>query len=109
MTTASRVHWIEILVQQFLVTLPLTIFFKLPSFTLATVSLTVAAWTFFNHLNVKLSLGRLSVLLCGPQVHRIHHSRLSEHQNKNFASYMPIWDVLFGTTLQQSRNIRPQA
>jgi sterol desaturase/sphingolipid hydroxylase (fatty acid hydroxylase superfamily) len=96
-TTASRVHWMEILVQQFLVTLPLTIFFKLPSFTLTTVSITVAAWTFFNHLNLKLSLGRLSVVVCGPQVHRIHHSRLPEHQNKNFASYTPIWDLLFGT------------
>ncbi len=36
-TTASRVHWIEILAQQYFVTLPLRIFFKLPSFTLTIV------------------------------------------------------------------------
>jgi sterol desaturase/sphingolipid hydroxylase (fatty acid hydroxylase superfamily) len=32
-----------------------------------------------------------------PVGHRIHHSPLPEHRDKNFASIFPIWDVLFGT------------
>ncbi|PCK78907.1 sterol desaturase family protein, partial [Rhizobium sophoriradicis] len=27
----------------------------------------------------------------------IHHSRVREHHDKNFANYFPIWDHLFGT------------
>jgi sterol desaturase/sphingolipid hydroxylase (fatty acid hydroxylase superfamily) len=32
-----------------------------------------------------------------PQLHRIHHSRLLEHRDKNFAAYFPVWDLVFGT------------
>ena len=32
-----------------------------------------------------------------PTGHRIHHSALSEHHDKNFGSIFPIWDHLFGT------------
>jgi sterol desaturase/sphingolipid hydroxylase (fatty acid hydroxylase superfamily) len=56
-----------------------------------------SAWTFFIHANLKLSLGRLSWLFDGPQLHRIHHSRLLEHFDRNFAAFFPIWDVIFGT------------
>jgi len=29
--------------------------------------------------------------------HRIHHSNLPEHMDKNFATMLPLWDILFGT------------
>lgn len=32
-----------------------------------------------------------------PRDHFIHHSRLHEHHNLNFANYFPIWDHVFGT------------
>ena len=32
-----------------------------------------------------------------PTGHRIHHSALLEHHDKNFGSIFPIWDHLFGT------------
>jgi sterol desaturase/sphingolipid hydroxylase (fatty acid hydroxylase superfamily) len=51
----------------------------------------------FTHANVKLRLGVLTPLIVGPQVHRIHHSRLPEHQDKNFAQYFPVIDKMFGT------------
>jgi len=50
-----------------------------------------------GHINVRLQAGRASVIFCTPQMHRIHHSRLPQHQDKNFAFIFPFWDVLFGT------------
>ena len=49
------------------------------------------------HLNVRIPLGRFVTWVNNPQWHRIHHSVLMEHRNKNFASFFPIWDILFGT------------
>jgi hypothetical protein len=51
----------------------------------------------FSHANLRLSLGPLESLVCGPQVHRIHHSRLPAHRDRNFAQYFPFLDRLFGT------------
>jgi sterol desaturase/sphingolipid hydroxylase (fatty acid hydroxylase superfamily) len=96
-TTGTRHHWSEFILQSFLVALPLSVVFRLPSVTLWTVATLLAAWGFFIHSNLRIQLGRFSALLCGPQVHRIHHSRLPEHADKNFAAYFPLWDVLFGT------------
>ena len=52
---------------------------------------------FFHSLELRIQLGRWSWVAGAPQVHRIHHSRLPQHADKNFAAYFPIWDVLFGT------------
>jgi sterol desaturase/sphingolipid hydroxylase (fatty acid hydroxylase superfamily) len=57
-----------------------------------------------SHTNVRLGFGRWgSVLVVGPQYHRVHHS--IEHaaapfdraRGCNFAIIFPIWDVIFGT------------
>jgi sterol desaturase/sphingolipid hydroxylase (fatty acid hydroxylase superfamily) len=44
-----------------------------------------------------MGFGRLWWLLSSPQYHRIHHSILPEHQNRNFAVWFPVWDILFRT------------
>ena len=49
------------------------------------------------HLNVRFPMGRMITVLNSPQWHRIHHSVLPEHRDKNFASLLPVWDILFGT------------
>jgi sterol desaturase/sphingolipid hydroxylase (fatty acid hydroxylase superfamily) len=36
-------------------------------------------------------------VLYSPVGHRIHHSPLPEHFNKNYGAILPIWDHLFGT------------
>ena len=62
---------------------------------------------YFIHLNVRLSFGPLAWLIAGPQQHRIHHSRLPEHCDKNFGQFFPIWDVLFGTYYHARRDEFP--
>ena len=41
------------------------------------------------HLNVRIPLGRFVTWVNNPQWHRIHHSVLMEHRDKNFASSFP--------------------
>ena len=54
-------------------------------------------WGFFIHMNVRVGLGPLAPVITGPQWHRIHHSMLPEHADKNFATFFPIIDKMFGT------------
>ena len=54
-------------------------------------------WGFVNHANVRVGFGPLAILISSPQWHRIHHSVHDEHQNKNFATFFPVIDLIFGT------------
>jgi sterol desaturase/sphingolipid hydroxylase (fatty acid hydroxylase superfamily) len=96
-TTAGRHHWLEEPLKVFVVTLPLAIVFDAPPQMSGWIALLVASWAFLIHANLRLRLGPLSWLLTTPQAHRIHHSKLLVHADKNFAAIFPIWDVLFGT------------
>lgn len=54
-------------------------------------------WGFVNHANVRLGLGPLAPCIAFPQWHRIHHSMLAEHRDRNFATFFPVIDMIFGT------------
>ena len=49
------------------------------------------------HVNSRISYGPLKYLIAEPRYHRIHHSVERKHWDKNFASFFPIWDIIFGT------------
>jgi sterol desaturase/sphingolipid hydroxylase (fatty acid hydroxylase superfamily) len=63
----------------------------------ALILLVTSHWSVFFHANLRLPFGPLTSVIGGPQYHRIHHSRLTKHQDRNFAAFFPIWDVLFST------------
>ena len=64
-------------------------------------------WGFVNHANVRVHLGPLTSIIAGPQWHRIHHSLYREHRNKNYATFFPFIDMLFGTYHRPARNEYP--
>jgi sterol desaturase/sphingolipid hydroxylase (fatty acid hydroxylase superfamily) len=64
-------------------------------------------WGFVNHANVRLSFGFLTPVIAGPQWHRIHHSTQPEHFNRNFATFFPFIDKLFGTYYEPAGNEYP--
>jgi sterol desaturase/sphingolipid hydroxylase (fatty acid hydroxylase superfamily) len=64
-------------------------------------------WGFALHMNVRVELGVLTPFIAGPQYHRIHHSRLPEHLDKNFATFFPVIDMVFGTYYRPARNEFP--
>ena len=57
-----------------------------------------ALWDFFIHANVRIDwLQRLLPFLSTPQYHWIHHSDQPEHQDRNYAIWLPVFDRLFGS------------
>ena len=67
---------------------------------LDTVTLVVllvgTTWGYFIHANVRWRFGWLSALISTPAFHHCHHTN-DEHVDKNYASMLPIWDILFGS------------
>jgi sterol desaturase/sphingolipid hydroxylase (fatty acid hydroxylase superfamily) len=109
--TARRVHWLENLGYLPLVTLPTALLFKFDPATggiaLGVIAIFTDLWQSFFHANLKVGFGWASPLFVSPQIHRIHHSRLPQHRDKNFAGYFPILDVLFGTYYHPSPDEYP--
>jgi sterol desaturase/sphingolipid hydroxylase (fatty acid hydroxylase superfamily) len=102
--TTVRQHWLEDFLRIPVVALPMAVVFKLDEidpYTLglggAMLAIVSGSWATFIHANLKLHLGVASRVFVGPQIHRIHHSRLPQHHDRNFSAYFAIWDVLFGT------------
>lgn len=56
-----------------------------------------ASYAVILHANVNWSFGSLRYVLASPTFHRWHHTSAKEGQDKNFAGFLPIWDVIFGT------------
>lgn len=81
------------------------IFVLLPTVVIVGVHKTAApiafaifyGWGFFNHANIRLSLGPLTALFSGPAWHRLHHALEPEYRDCNFAAYFPLLDIVFGT------------
>ncbi|MBK7950936.1 MAG: sterol desaturase family protein [Deltaproteobacteria bacterium] len=97
-TSSFRTFWLELPLQSIVVMSPSLVLFGDQGAGHA-FGMLIGSYAFliFSHCNFRLSLGPLSGLVCGPQVHRIHHSRLPQHRDRNFAQYFPFLDRLFGT------------
>jgi sterol desaturase/sphingolipid hydroxylase (fatty acid hydroxylase superfamily) len=106
-STNLRHHWIEDLARVPTIVVPMAILFHLSPRSGGAAGMVFAGWTYFFHSNLRLNLGRFSWVLNAPQTHRIHHSRLPEHYDKNFAAFFPIWDVIFGTYFHPRRGEFP--
>ena len=112
--TLARANWIEVFLAAIGIVIPMMVLFKVnPVDPWSLGLLSGISATVFNtlltigHANIRLGAGRANVLWCSPQVHRIHHSRLPEHRDRNFAFTLPLWDVLFGTYHAPAANEYP--
>jgi len=105
--SSYRTYWLDYPVQAVVVNAPVM---YLMGFNVTGVMLAVAVLTFFltfSHTNMRLHLGWFSKVIVGPQLHRIHHSRLPQHRDKNLAQVFPIFDVLFGTYYPPAKDEYP--
>lgn len=64
-------------------------------------------WGFVNHADIRVSLGPATGIIAGPQWHRVHHSASPEHVDKNFATFFPVIDRIFGTYYEPLRDEYP--
>ena len=58
------------------------------------------ATSLFNHSNINLSLGldrALRLFIVTPDMHRLHHSAVTDETNQNFSFNLSVWDRLLGT------------
>jgi sterol desaturase/sphingolipid hydroxylase (fatty acid hydroxylase superfamily) len=106
-TTSMRSYWLEYPIQVLIISLPVQMLIGVSTQTLLLSVLVMTSWLYFTHTNVRLRLGPLTSIVCGPQLHRIHHSIEPQHQNKNFAQFFPMIDILFGTYYAPGRNEFP--
>lgn len=96
-TTALRRSVLELLLIFVFILVP-TAFVAGVDETAAPIAFAVFyGWGFFNHANIRLSLGPLTPVLSGPQWHRLHHGQDRAYRDRNFAAYFPVFDILFGT------------
>ncbi|MGQ0742267.1 MAG: sterol desaturase family protein [Alphaproteobacteria bacterium] len=95
-TTTARHYWLEMPLKALFVYPLLAVLFKVPAAVLFIYALSTV-WHYVNHLNVRWRIPVSWKLINNPQFHRIHHSLMPQHQNKNFAPYFPVWDLIFGT------------
>lgn len=112
--TVTRQNWIEAFLAALFISMPMAIVFRVDTGdpwelgvvggVVATVVVTLLT---LSHMNVRFQVGKASLFYCSPQIHRIHHSCLSQHQDKNFAFILPLWDVLFGTYYAPNRDEFP--
>ena len=93
---ATRVHPLDQIVTRGLSLLPV--------FTLGFSDVAIGAYMILYgwqsvliHSNVRINFGPLRWLLASPEFHHWHHSRDRGARDKNFASQLPLLDVLFGT------------
>jgi sterol desaturase/sphingolipid hydroxylase (fatty acid hydroxylase superfamily) len=62
------------------------------------IYIAISGWqSYLVHANVRLSYGPLRWVLVSPEFHHWHHGAEQEAFDKNFASVVACWDVVFGT------------
>ena len=98
-TTGLRFHPLELLLS--MVGKILTILlFGTPAIAVLIFEVLLNATSMFNHGNVQLSKkleGLLRWIVVTPDMHRIHHSTITQETDSNFGFNLPWWDHLFGT------------
>lgn len=102
-TSIYRSHFLELAGQALIRGLSVGLIFDLSSPPQTMLAILVAGllppvWDFFIHANVRYDwLHRLLPYFSTPQYHWIHHSRLPQHQDTNFAIWLPLFDKVFGS------------
>jgi sterol desaturase/sphingolipid hydroxylase (fatty acid hydroxylase superfamily) len=96
-TTSLRQHWLETMLQPLFILTPVFFLFDPGLGPILWIAVFPKMMVYFVHLNFPLRFGWFNRVLTSPQSHRIHHSNLPEHMDMNFATMLPLWDILFGT------------
>lgn len=97
LTTAFRVHFIEIVAATLIKTAAIVVF----GFDVASVlayELLMMLFIMFHHANIAFSREKdLGYLIITPYLHRVHHSKVRSEHDRNYGAVFSIWDRLFGT------------
>jgi sterol desaturase/sphingolipid hydroxylase (fatty acid hydroxylase superfamily) len=104
-TTAIRFHPVEILLS-LVWKVAVIITFGIPALAVLVFEIVLNASAMFSHANVRLPgpIDRvLRAIVVTPDMHRVHHSVVPREINTNFGFNLSVWDRLFGTYLQETK------
>jgi sterol desaturase/sphingolipid hydroxylase (fatty acid hydroxylase superfamily) len=95
----SRMHIVDALVTRAAAFVPIFILGFAPAALYAYVAF-VSIHAVFIHTNVRWRWPVLRWVIATPEYHHWHHTSDEEGLDKNFAGFLPLWDVVFGTAHQ---------
>lgn len=105
-TTAVRFHPFEIAVSMG-IKLALIATFGIPALAVLIFEILLSVGALFTHANIRLPDTfdrRLRWLLVTPEMHRIHHSIHRDETNSNFGFHLSLWDRIFRSYRDRSRD-----
>ena len=106
-TTYLRQHPLEATLQIVLLGAPLSWILTIPPAASLIAGFVYAALDFWNHLGLRVSLGPLTRIVPGPQLHRHHHALDRGLSAGNYAAFVPAWDILLGTFVLPEKGVFP--
>jgi len=95
----SRMHVVDVLITRAAGFLPVFVLGVAPA-ALYAYLVFVSFHAVFIHANLRWRFPVLRWVISTPEYHHWHHSSDEEGIDKNFASFLPMWDLLFGTAHQ---------
>jgi sterol desaturase/sphingolipid hydroxylase (fatty acid hydroxylase superfamily) len=104
-TTGARFHPIEIALS-LVIKMTLIVILGAPAAAVIIFEIVLNGAAMFNHANVNLpeALDRkLRWILVTPDMHRVHHSEITDETNSNFGFNLPWWDRIFRTYRAQPK------
>ena len=102
-TTGVRFHPVEIVISMLIKIGTITLIGASPGAVLI-FEVLLNATALFNHSNVCIPVQMdrmLRWMVVTPDMHRVHHSVISQETNRNFGFNLPWWDRAFGTYVSQ--------
>ncbi|WP_417560927.1 sterol desaturase family protein [Marinomonas sp.] len=98
-SSAVRFHPIEIILSLFIKALAVWLL-GIPVEAVLVFDILLNASAMFNHTNARLPVNIevwVKKLVVTPDMHRIHHSRVSLEANSNYGFFLSIWDAFFNS------------
>ena len=105
-STTVRQHWLDYFLKSATIYLIIGLLFR-TNVAVVSIYTAMSFYHYFVHTDVDVGFGRLSWALNAPAYHRLHHSRLPQHFETNYAALFPIFDLISGRYLQPCRGERP--
>ncbi len=95
----SRMHVVDVLVTRSAAFIPVFVLGFAPA-ALYAYLVFVSFHAVYIHANVRWRWPVLRWVIATPEFHHWHHTSDEEGLDKNFAGFLPLWDVVFGTAHQ---------
>jgi sterol desaturase/sphingolipid hydroxylase (fatty acid hydroxylase superfamily) len=95
----SRMHVVDVVITRAVAFVPVFVLGFAPQ-ALYAYLIFVSFHAVFIHANVRWRFPVLRWIVTTPEYHHWHHTSDEEGLDKNFAGFLPLWDLIFGTAHQ---------